>query len=71
MSVVLFANSFDFLPGLPDGMFSYQKAQFWSALEWIMLVYFMDIWCILWPLGKVCGNRGKFVVNWGAAMAKR
>jgi hypothetical protein len=33
--------------GLPDGIFSNQKSQFWyifGAIEWKMLVYFMAIW---------------------------
>jgi hypothetical protein len=33
--------------GLPDGAFAFQKYQncnFWAALEWKILVYFMDIW---------------------------
>jgi hypothetical protein len=29
---------------------------FWRALEWKMLVYFMVIWNILWPFGNVFGN---------------
>jgi hypothetical protein len=36
--------------GLPDGLFSNQNpnfGQFWRALEWKMLTYFMAIWNIL------------------------
>jgi hypothetical protein len=36
----------NFQPGLPDGIFSYQKSRFvyfWRALEWKMLVYFVAI----------------------------
>jgi hypothetical protein len=36
-----------FLPGLPDGLFSNQKSKFWRALQWKMLVFFMDTWSIL------------------------
>jgi hypothetical protein len=52
-------------PGLPDGLFSYQKYQFGyilGVLKWKMLVYFITIWNILrlfsihtlWPFGIVC-----------------
>jgi hypothetical protein len=51
--------------GLPDGLFSNQQSQFGKILEGLaMLVYFMTIWSILWPLeifymwpfGIFCGN---------------
>jgi hypothetical protein len=29
--------------GLPDGIFSYQKFNFWMAIEWKVLVHFMPI----------------------------
>jgi hypothetical protein len=25
--------------------------KFWRSLHWTMLIYFMDIWDILWPFG--------------------
>jgi hypothetical protein len=48
-------------PGLPDGLFSNQKYQFWYILSGLRLVnvyivyghleYFMEIWDILGPFG--------------------
>jgi hypothetical protein len=43
-------HGLDIAPGLPDGLFAYQKSlffKFWKALEWKMLVYFMAIRFIL------------------------
>jgi hypothetical protein len=31
-----------------------------KALEWNILVYFMNIWCIKWPFGIICGRFGTF-----------
>jgi hypothetical protein len=51
--------------GLPDGLFSNQKSQFWSNLEGLgmekVVIFFdhledfMAIWYKLWSFGKVCG----------------
>jgi hypothetical protein len=30
--------------------------KFWRALEWKMLAYFLTIWNILWPFGKIYGR---------------
>jgi hypothetical protein len=30
--------------------------KFWRVLQWKMLVYFIDIWSILWPFGLFCGH---------------
>jgi hypothetical protein len=38
--------------------------KFWRELQWNMLVYFMDIWFILWPLGLFHSNWVYFVVIW-------
>jgi hypothetical protein len=32
--------------------------QFWRVLQWKMLVYFMDIWSILWTFGLFYGHFG-------------
>jgi hypothetical protein len=43
---------------LPDGIFSTQNpnlGKFWRVLPWNMLVYFMDIWSILYLFGIFCG----------------
>jgi hypothetical protein len=49
-----------FPSGLPDGLFFQTKnpnfGQFWRALEWKMLLYFMNIWDILWPFGIMYGS---------------
>jgi hypothetical protein len=55
-------------PGLPDGLFSYQKSQFGCILEGLgmenvgifydRLEYFTDIWYNLWPF---CIARGHLV----------
>jgi hypothetical protein len=42
------------IPGLPDGLFSFQKSQFGHILEGLgikMLVYFMAVWHMLCSLG--------------------
>jgi hypothetical protein len=51
---------------LSDGLFSYQKSQFWYILEGLGLQnvdifydhweYFSAIWLILWQFIIVCGN---------------
>jgi hypothetical protein len=55
------ANANEWGPGLPDGIFSYQKSLFGYVLEWKMLVYFTTflfcdyftaIWYIVWPFGN-------------------
>jgi hypothetical protein len=38
--------------------------KFWSALESKMSLYFMTIWNILWPFGKIYGRLVYFVVIW-------
>jgi hypothetical protein len=53
-----------FLPGLPDYLFSNQKSQFWSTLEWIMLNNFMAIWNILGTLGIFYDNLVHFMLFW-------
>jgi hypothetical protein len=53
--------------GLPDGLFSNQKTtlgKFWRFLLWKILVYFMTIWSILWPLEIFYGHLVYFVVIW-------
>jgi hypothetical protein len=37
---------------------------FWSALDWKMLIYFMAIWNILMRFGKVYGHLVHFVFIW-------
>jgi hypothetical protein len=56
----------DLRPGLPDGLFSNQKSQFWSSLEGLTmenigifndhLVYFTAIGNILWPFDIFCAH---------------
>jgi hypothetical protein len=47
-----------FPPGLPDGIFSYQKSQFGLILEALVgifyshMVYFTAIWYFVWLIGK-------------------
>jgi hypothetical protein len=41
-------------PGLPDGIFSNQKSQFWNVLQWKVLVNFNDISSLL-PFGIFYG----------------
>jgi hypothetical protein len=52
-------------PGLPDGIFSDQKiaisVNFGDALQWNMLVYFMDIWSISYPFDIIYGHLVHFV----------
>jgi hypothetical protein len=38
--------------------------KFWRALQWKMLVYFMDIWSILRPFDILYGRLVYFVVIW-------
>jgi hypothetical protein len=55
-----------FCPGLPDGLFSTQNpnfGQFWRALQWKILVYFMTIWSTLRPLEIFYGHLVYFVVR--------
>jgi hypothetical protein len=57
----------DLTSGLPDGLFSNQKIQFgkfWRALEWKMLIYFMDISNILLTFGIFSDNLVQFVFFW-------
>jgi hypothetical protein len=49
--------------GLPDGLFSNQKFQFWYNLECLRVEnivihheHFKAIWNNLWPFGIVCGH---------------
>jgi hypothetical protein len=52
---------------MPDGIFSDQSCnlgKFGRALQWKMLVYFMNIWSILRPFDKFYGYLVYFVVNW-------
>jgi hypothetical protein len=56
----------EFFAGLPDGLFSNQKSQFWLNLEGLrmgnvvilyhQLEYFTAIWYNLWPFGVACGR---------------
>jgi hypothetical protein len=53
--------------GLPDGIFSNQKSKFgkfWRVLQWKMLVYFMDIWPLLRPIGLFYAHLAYFMVIW-------
>jgi hypothetical protein len=50
--------------GLQDGLFSYQKSQFWRVLLWKISVYFMTIRSILRPLEILYGHLLYFVVIW-------
>jgi hypothetical protein len=53
-------------PGLPDGLFSNQRPQFWSILEGLAmenlgifydhLVYFTAMGNILWAFSIFCGH---------------
>jgi hypothetical protein len=38
--------------------------KFWRALQWNMLVYFMDIWTIFRPFNVFYGHLAYFVVIW-------
>jgi hypothetical protein len=38
--------------------------KFWRVLQWKMLMYFMNIWSILWPLEIFYGHLVYFVVIW-------
>jgi hypothetical protein len=38
--------------------------KFWRVLLWNILVYFMTIWSILWPLEIFYGHLVYFVVIW-------
>jgi hypothetical protein len=54
-------------PGLPDGIFSYQKSQFRNILEGLgmeMLVYFIVTWYILSSFGIFCHHLVYFVIIW-------
>jgi hypothetical protein len=61
-------------PGLPDGIFSNQKSQFWLILEGLAmedvgifydhLVYFTAIWYIMWPFGIFYGYLEKKFPFW-------
>jgi hypothetical protein len=47
--------------GLPDGIFSYQKSQFWALeLENVRFYGYFGVVCgnfvYLWSFGIVCGN---------------
>jgi hypothetical protein len=53
------------VPGLPDGIFAYQKSQFGYILEgfgtdnvgiFMVMWYIYAIWKILRPFGKFCGH---------------
>jgi hypothetical protein len=47
-------KTFMCVPGLPDGIFAYQKCQFglfMRGLKCNMLVYFMAVWYIVCPFG--------------------
>jgi hypothetical protein len=38
--------------------------KFWMVWKWKMLVYFMDIWCILWKFGIFYGHLVYFMDIW-------
>jgi hypothetical protein len=44
--------------------FQTKNPNFWRALEWKMLVYFMTIWYILWQCGIIYGRLLLFLVIW-------
>jgi hypothetical protein len=47
--------------------------KFWRALQWKMLVYFMDIWSILYmfrTFGMFCGNLVYFSPFWHSVQRK-
>jgi hypothetical protein len=54
-------------PGLPDGFFLNQNhnlGKFWRAIDWKMLIYFMDIWNILHTFGIFYNHLVHFVFIW-------
>jgi hypothetical protein len=63
-----------YIAGLPDGLFSNQKSQFWKILVGLAkenlgifyehLVYFTAIGNILWPFGIFCGPLVYFSLFW-------
>jgi hypothetical protein len=50
--------------GLPDGLFSNQKYQFFEGLRLKMLICFIPIWNILWTFGIFYDHLLQFVFIW-------